>query len=82
MRSSCESLAVWLTQRLYSDTMLKHGPCRHPHNLSLCLAGEMDPTIVISHIGPIDMAPHFYKIFDGKQDEVRARLFVVMLICE
>ena len=38
---------------------------------SLCVAGEMDPTIVISHVGPLEMAPHFYKIFDGKQDEVR-----------
>ncbi len=31
----------------------------------------MDPTIVISHVGPLDMAPHFYKIFNDKSDEAR-----------
>jgi len=38
----------------------------------------MDPTIVISHVGPLDMAPHFYKIFNDKSDEVRRSLLLLL----
>ena len=49
------------------------------HQDTMWLAGEMDPTIVISHVGPLDMAPHFYKIFDAKQDEVRVWSSLLLL---
>lgn len=45
-------------------------PCQRywPKLLSMIRNGELDPTIVITHQGPLDQAPHLYQIFNDKQD--------------
>ena len=30
--------------------------------------GTVKPSIVLTHEGPLEVAPHFYKIFDNKED--------------
>ena len=37
------------------------------HLLELVQAGELDPSVVISHKLPLEEAPHAYKIFNEKQ---------------
>ncbi|MCO5580249.1 hypothetical protein L7F22_034115 [Adiantum nelumboides] len=45
-------------------------PCQRywPTLLSMVRKGELDPTIVITHEGPLDQAAHLYKIFNEKED--------------
>jgi threonine dehydrogenase-like Zn-dependent dehydrogenase len=31
--------------------------------------GEIDPSFVITHVLPLDQAPHGYDIFDHKEDD-------------
>ena len=42
--------------------------------LQMIQDGKLQPTIVLSHEGPLEVGPHFYKIFDGKEDDcIKAR---------
>jgi threonine dehydrogenase-like Zn-dependent dehydrogenase len=45
-------------------------PCQKywEHLLKMIDAGEIDPTIVITHRMPLDQAPHAYKIFNDKTE--------------
>ena len=40
--------------------------------------GTVKPSIVLTHEGPLEVAPHFYKIFDNKEDGcIRVRSCIV-----
>jgi threonine dehydrogenase-like Zn-dependent dehydrogenase len=54
-------------------------PCqKYWHKLlDMIQEGKLDPTVVISHEGPLTAAPMLYKLFNDKQDDcvkVRDRL--------
>ena len=46
-------------------------PCqKYWHKLlDMIESGKLNPQVVISHEGPLDAAPHLYKLFNDKQED-------------
>ena len=46
-------------------------PCqKYWHKLlDMVESGKLNPQVVISHEGPLDAAPHLYKLFNDKQED-------------
>ena len=46
-------------------------PCqKYWHKLlDMVEGGKLNPQVVISHEGPLDAAPHLYKLFNDKQED-------------